>query len=179
MCVCIWLCVQYSTEDKLLVWKSSVYFVWRIWLFIIIIVNRLLTFSAIPAISISFPYHRLPPFPFPFEIPFHNPKHDSKQHSKKSAESLKFLRVLGKQFPSLILILKMCGIICYFTNPDCNIHVAGPINTALTMLQHRGQGPFFWLNLICRCLRNHDVWRRTDYYGQGQRFGFWVVYSAF
>ena len=33
----------------------------------------------------------------------------------------------------------MCGIICYLTNPSCGIHVAGPIHTALTMLQHRGQ----------------------------------------
>ena len=36
----------------------------------------------------------------------------------------------------------MCGIILYFTNPDCCIHVAEGINTALTMLQHRGQGRF-------------------------------------
>ena len=37
----------------------------------------------------------------------------------------------------------MCGIICYLTNPSCGIHVAGPIHTALTMLQHRGQGCLF------------------------------------
>lgn len=38
----------------------------------------------------------------------------------------------------------MCGIIGYFTDPKYGIFVAAGINTALTMLQHRGQG----LNLI-------------------------------
>ena len=37
----------------------------------------------------------------------------------------------------------MCGIIGYFTDPEGNIYVAGGINTALTMLQHRGQGISF------------------------------------
>lgn len=120
--------------------------------------NRLPTFSASLAKSFSFLPHFLPPFLFASMLSFHNPKHNSyKYNILLSAESLKFLRVFGKQFPSFILILKMCGIICYFTNPDCNIHVAGPINTALTMLQHRGQGPFSWQNLKCRCLRNYNV----------------------
>lgn len=34
----------------------------------------------------------------------------------------------------------MCGIIGLFTKEELGIHVAGEINTALTMLQHRGQG---------------------------------------
>ena len=33
----------------------------------------------------------------------------------------------------------MCGIIGLFTKEELGIHVAGEINTALTMLQHRGQ----------------------------------------
>lgn len=38
----------------------------------------------------------------------------------------------------------MCGIIGYFTDPKYGIFVAAGINTALTMLQHRGQG-LFWI----------------------------------
>lgn len=34
----------------------------------------------------------------------------------------------------------MCGIIGLFTKEELGIHVAGELNTALTMLQHRGQG---------------------------------------
>ena len=34
----------------------------------------------------------------------------------------------------------MCGIIGLVTKEELGIHVAGEINTALTMLQHRGQG---------------------------------------
>ena len=40
----------------------------------------------------------------------------------------------------------MCGIIGLFTKEELGIHVAGEINTALTMLQHRGQGS---LSLLC------------------------------
>ena len=98
-----------------------------------------------------------------FNFPIKNSFNSS--NTINSAESFVFLRVYRKQFPSLILILKMCGIICYFTNPNCNIHVAGPINTALTMLQHRGQGPFFYYILICRCLWNYNMRWRTDNHG--------------
>lgn len=43
-------------------------------------------------------------------------------------------------FPFCHTKRNMCGIIGLFTKEELGIHVAGELNTALTMLQHRGQG---------------------------------------
>lgn len=67
--------------------------------------------------------------------------------------------------------IPMCGIICYLTNPSCGIHVAGPIHTALTMLQHRGQGCLSAESSSCRRVRHHDLQRRADYHREGQWLG--------
>ena len=51
----------------------------------------------------------------------------------------------------------MCGIIVYFTDPKAHISVVGGIHTALTMLQHRGQGEAWRVEMMARCLWNHDL----------------------
>lgn len=51
----------------------------------------------------------------------------------------------------------MCGIIGYFTDPKQGIIVATEIHTALTMLQHRGQGLSCFELIILRCLWYYNL----------------------
>ena len=68
---------------------------------------------------------------------------------------------------SFLIFLQMCGIIGYLTDPKQNIFVAGGINTALTMLQHRGQGLPFFIPFYYRCLWYYNLRWNKDYYCEG------------